>query len=249
MGFDPGRGPLRVDPWMLREIAMATGGNSPHARMVREDLAFIGAAGIADMASVKDDDPAWNEPMDAFVRLLTDRSPAATARIGRHVLRVADMDGSSYGDIMVDPVIAHVAATLGNSVAGLVMMTRIHEDQALNWRDGGDDTVAINLEDVEHEGGILPFLTIGFEIAPGIQLEAGRFEVLSHVPDTIASALPVMRLAEFISHPLLDPFEVRIRSFDGTALHLDYDGMATTVFHRSSHQGLIDESSCNRGNA
>lgn len=237
MAFRLCAGPLRVQPWMLREIASAAGGDSPNARMTHSDLAFIGAPEVADMAMTAEDDPAWDAPMAAFARMLTDRSPEATARILAHVTSVAGMQGEVYDTIMVDPVIGSLATTLGNSVAGLIMMTRIHEDQALNWADapeGEDDaadaTVAVNLEDVLYEGEVLPFLSLGFEIADGIQLEAGRLEVLTPVPETIAASLPGRRLADFISHPLLDPLEVRIRSFDGIALNLDHDGMATRAF-------------------
>lgn len=233
MGFQLRPGPLGVHPWILREIASAAGSDSPNARMTRSDLAFIGAPQVADMAMTADDDPAWDAPMAAFARLLTDRSPEATARILAHVTSVAGMDGELYDTIMVDPIIDHVATMLGNSVAGLVMMTRIHEDQALNWADAGDGderTVAIDLEDVGYGDEVLPFLTIGFEIAEGIHLEAGRLEVLQRLPESIGAALPGMRLRDLISHPLLDPFDVRIRSFDGMSVQLDHDATARRVF-------------------
>lgn len=229
MSFSLRPGPLEMRPWMLREVATSARGASPLARMIRADLAFIGAPEVADMGSVDDADPRWDAPLAAYRRILTDRSPEATTRIRRHLMTHEGMEGHLYDTVMVDPVVANVAGRLGNSVAGLVMVTRSHEDMALHWADGpdeADDTVAIDIVDVEWRDEVRPFLTIAFEISDGVQLEAGRLEILSQVPETVGAALPGMPLSRFISHPLLDPFEVRIRSFDGLSLHLDYDELA-----------------------
>ena len=204
MSFALRTGPLGIRPWMLREIATSAGGASPLARMVRADLSFIGAPEVADMGSVPDDDPRWDAPLAAYARLLTDRSPEATAHIRRHLLTHEGMEGHLYDTVMVDPVVAHVAERLGNSVPGMVMLTRSHEDMALHWADGpseDDATVAIDLVDVGWRDEVRPFLTIAFEIADGIQLEAGRLEILSEVPETVGTALPGMLLSDFISHP------------------------------------------------
>lgn len=225
--------PLSIAPWMLREIASSCGGASPHARMVRSDLAFLGIPEMVNMSGVDDDDPAWDPIIAAYRTLLTDASPRAATRILAHIQRSPSMDDTLYGSILVDPITRGVVEAMGNSLAGLVMMTRSHEDMALQVGDdlsGGTQSVAIDIDDVKHEGEVLPFLTMAMELGDGVHLEAGRLEITLDIPETMLTILPGMRLADFISHPLLDPHDTRIRSWDGISLHLDYDGMATSAF-------------------
>lgn len=232
MGVDLDGGPLGIRPWMLREIASSCGGGSPLARMLRADIAFIGVPELADMGGVEDDDPRWKGPVEAYRRLLTDTSAEATARIRRHLLSTPAVEEVLYDDLLVDPVTRAVAERLGNSTAGIAMLTRSHEDMALQQVDASDDdhTVAISIEDVEYEEEVRPFLAIAFEIAESVQLEPGRLEILFDVPDVIGSALAGRPLRDFLTHPLLDPFDVRIRGLSGESLELDYDGMAVSPF-------------------
>lgn len=161
------------------------------------------------------------------LRQTIDRTIASPdARVMEH-LRGGRSNGTDNVDIMVDPVTRDFIEGHGCSVPGVLMMYGLAQDATLVC-----DGVEMDLEMMRMRNGI-SYLDLSIELSPTVLWRPGRVRLLEGMPATYAVTVVNRRMAEVVSHPLIDRHGMTIVGWDGVDLDVEQDEDDTPVMPRT----------------
>ncbi len=205
--------PFTIPTWLLSEMASEAKGSNYGMRMA-EDLAVLGLGELAGRHMA-----TWDSYMPTVDRILTDRSAAFSDRVRRRVEELPNAN-QDMTDLKVDAVTARLLETHGNSIAGLVMMTRLSVDVVLQHGTEDDGSgMAVDVVSDDRLGGA-NILLVSIPLGGDLTWEIGRILGANGIPESARQCARGAPLTRYVGHPLLDGLPLLVEDIDDDVITL-----------------------------